>query len=225
MEYVVGVIVGGVVLWLLVKWIAFSSFKSQLMNAFGAKGIEYETADVIYATYAKAINSLHKDGMSAAAIVELVTGEMLGSAGSVTATSTSISKYQKVTEFVAGLLTGQAVLVSGSNVIDTNEVDDWFLGYIHGHYDAALQSSGLDLDNASLKGFLDLFVILFGEDRGRELFLRYETLQSAQGPDFMNGIGAGGQDLQDFISGKSNGPTSWAMRYHDNRKQPDEQDK
>jgi hypothetical protein len=231
-EWLIGLGVAGLAVWLVAKWFAFSSFKSELMNAFGQEGIDYETADTFYAVHAKTINSLYGQGMAAAKIVQLIIDSQSVPADRVSQDNHAHSvdpetsqagggdalesehELQQVIAFVVGLLTTQSMLMRQvDGEIPKNAVDDWVLGYIHGHYDAALQAKGVPLDSEAKLGFSTVLEQLFEPRRGLELAEQHVALSMMQPAEFIEGAQAGGDDLFRFLKNTNDYPMSWSHRY------------
>lgn len=72
MEIVVAfiIIIG---IYLAYLWIRFSSFKSEVMNELGQRGISYTAADALYTLWSNEIHRMHHDNMPAAQIADIIT--------------------------------------------------------------------------------------------------------------------------------------------------------
>lgn len=96
----------------------------------------------------------------------------------------------------------QMLMTSENGSLPAKSKDEWSIGYVAGYVDAYLQMKGISLDsNPTTAVFVmeNVFISLYGEMEGRNLFQRFIDLQDERNSTNLQGQQTGGTELMDFM--------------------------
>ena len=210
-----------VLAWIIFLGINFTSFKSQLMNEFGRRGVPFETADEVFFRERVAINRYHQNGIPIDQIVDLyvvkdqprgdtAASKKLSSNPDIERDQAEQEKSYAIVDLVSGTLIGQNILFSNRNgTLPARALDEWSLGYVAGTTDAFLQKNGFGLDRRGIFVMTLVFIEVFGKKKGPELFGYFMQLQKEKNQLVENGMMTGGRDVFDWMANKNELPLKW----------------
>lgn len=220
---IVAIIIVAVLAYVVFLGVKFTNFKSKLMNEFGRRGVPFEIADSIFFQHRDDINNLHHSGMPIDQIVdryaisEPPTAELAAGASKITSLpepwiedAAPKEKSSAIVEFVAGTLgIQQALFLNEDGTLPSKAVNNWSIGYVAGTTDAVLQKNGLEPDVEGMAIMALIFMEVFGDRNGPELFADFMRKQGQGNPDVQEGMMTGGRDMFTWMSDNDKVPTGW----------------
>ncbi|ASJ37526.1 hypothetical protein TI24_07855 [Vibrio vulnificus] len=104
---------------------------------------------------------------------------------------------------LSSLLQMQQMLMTSENgSLPSKSKDEWSIGYIAGYVDAYLQLKGISFNSTpkiAMYIMASVFISLYGEMEGHNLFNRFLDLQDDRDLTNLQGQKIGGEEMMDFI--------------------------
>lgn len=206
----------------------FTNFKSKLMNEFGRHGIPFEVADALFTKERDDINSMYHSGMPVDQIVNRYLKRADSMHMSVPFADLSVKKQyyteranendnktRKIVDFVSKSLSiQQALFINEDGNLPKSALDEWSIGYVAGTADAVLQMNEVATDIEGMSIMTYIFIEVFGEENGPQLFGEFMRLQKDRHQNVQKGMMKGGQDIMGWMKDTNQIPTSWMAYVH-----------
>ncbi len=206
----------------------FTNFKSKLMNEFGRRGVPFAIADNIFFRERSEINDLFHSGMPIDQIVDRYIAREHSNEAPVTVVSANLTskdekpgkpsrqdKSKAIVKFVSNALgVQQALFLNEDGTLPPKAVDEWSIGYVAGTADAVLQKNGFEPDVEGMAVMTLIFMEVFGDRSGPELFGDFMRLQDQGNQIVEEGMMTGGRDVYAWMADTNRVPTGWMAYVH-----------